>query len=80
MVTRTPAAEDRFEVVLKYSEGTGTYVARVPEIPLCVSWGKTQEEAVRGVRGAIRSRLDTARACGVGAPEPAPEEGPPGAG
>ena len=80
MATRTPAAEDRFEVVLKYSEGTGTYIARAPEIPHCASWGKTQEGAIRGVRGAIRSRLDTARACGDAAPEPAPEEGPPGAG
>lgn len=71
------AEEDRFKVVLKFSEETGTYVARAPEIAFCISWGTTQEAALEGVREAIRSKIDTARACGDRVPEPA-LGGPPG--
>jgi len=68
MVTSTQAVEeDRFEVVLRFSVTTGIYVARAPEMPVCASWGKIQEEAVWAVRKAIRSNIDSVRACGAGA-------------
>ncbi|MBZ5544867.1 MAG: type II toxin-antitoxin system HicB family antitoxin [Acidobacteriia bacterium] len=36
----------------------GTYVAECPSIPGCISQGKTEEEAERNVREAIKECLE----------------------
>jgi predicted RNase H-like HicB family nuclease len=48
----------RFQVVFTFDEGYGGYVADVPELPGCISQGKTIEEATENVREAIQGFLD----------------------
>jgi predicted RNase H-like HicB family nuclease len=48
----------RFQVVFTFDEGYGGYVADVPELPGCISQGKTIEEATANVRAAIQGYLE----------------------
>ena len=44
-------------VVTIFRDVDGTYIAECPSIPGCVSQGKTEAEATRNVREAIRECL-----------------------
>ena len=66
--SETSGAEMRYAVVIEKTE-TG-YSAYVPDLPGCVSVGRTREEMDRNIRGAIELYLDELRA--QGAPIPAP--------
>jgi predicted RNase H-like HicB family nuclease len=47
----------KFQVVFSYDPEYKGYVADVPELPGCMSQGKTLDEAVANVRDAIRGYL-----------------------
>jgi antitoxin HicB len=47
-----------FKVLLEQDED-GIFIARVPELPGCVSDGKTKDEALRNIREAIEGYLET---------------------
>lgn len=46
-----------FQVVFTYDTDYKGYVADVPELPGCMSQGKTLDEAVENIRDAIRGYL-----------------------
>lgn len=46
----------RFRILVKQDED-GIYVAEVPELPGCISQGKTREEAVANIKDAIGGYL-----------------------
>lgn len=46
----------RFRVLLEKDED-GVYVATVPELPGCISQGKTKKEALENIRDAIHGYL-----------------------
>lgn len=48
----------QFIVNLIYDPGYDGYVAHVPELPGCISQGRTVEEALRNVRVAIGLYLE----------------------
>lgn len=50
----------------------GGYLARVPDLPGCVSDGETPEEALANVAEAIDSWIEAARAWGRPVPQPSP--------
>lgn len=50
----------------------GGYLARVPDLPGCVSDGDTPEEALANVAEAIDSWIEAARAWGRPVPQPSP--------
>jgi predicted RNase H-like HicB family nuclease len=58
----------RYAVVIEKT-GTG-YGAYVPDLPGCVSTGRTTEETERNIREAIEFHLDGMREDGVPLPEP----------
>ncbi len=47
-----------FRVIVEQDKG-GVYVARVPELPGCLSDGTTKDEALKNVREAIEGYLET---------------------
>ena len=47
----------KFQVVFSYDSEYQGYVADVPELPGCMSQGKTLDEAVENIRDAIRGYL-----------------------
>ena len=51
-------------------EEGGGYLARVVELPGCLSDGETPEEAVRNVQDAILAWLEGAREMGIEIPTP----------
>ena len=54
-------------------EDGGGYVATVPDLPGCMSDGRTSHEALENVRDAIRSWIEAARRMGRPIPEPTRE-------
>lgn len=55
-------------------EDGGGYLARVPELPGCMSDGATPEEAVVNVQDAVEAWIEAAREQGREVPRPAPVE------
>ncbi|MBI3209298.1 MAG: type II toxin-antitoxin system HicB family antitoxin [Candidatus Solibacter usitatus] len=47
----------RFRVLLEYDPEAESYSAVCPELPGCASAGESEEEAMRGVKEAIRLYL-----------------------
>ncbi len=47
----------KFQVLFTYDPEYQGYVADVPELPGCMSQGKTVEEAVENIRDAIQGYL-----------------------
>jgi antitoxin HicB len=62
-----------FKVILEQDED-GIFVARVPELPGCVSDGKTKEEALKNIREAIEGYMETLRYEGWPLPKVVSEE------
>ena len=57
---RSPIAKMRFLYTLVYDEEYHGYVVDVPQLPGCMSQGKTVEAALKNVRKAIRLYLKEA--------------------
>jgi len=47
----------RFQVIFTYDTEYRGYVADVPELPGCMSQGKTLDEAVKNIKDAIKGYL-----------------------
>jgi predicted RNase H-like HicB family nuclease len=47
----------KFQVIFTFDPEYKGYVAEVPELPGCVSQGKTLDEAVENIKNAIRGYL-----------------------
>jgi antitoxin HicB len=57
-----------FEVVMEKDED-GIYIATVPQLPGCVSDGKTKRAALKNIKGAIAAYLETLSAEGLSLPK-----------
>lgn len=51
----------KYEVIVWWSEKDQTYIAEVPELPGCVSDGKTYEEALKNIQVIIFEWIETAK-------------------
>jgi predicted RNase H-like HicB family nuclease len=60
----------KYEVIIYWSKEYQAFVAEVPELPGCMSDGKTYAEAVANVEGIIREWVETAKELGREIPEP----------
>jgi antitoxin HicB len=60
-------------VILEQDED-GIFIARVPELPGCVSCGKTKDEALKNIREAIEGYLEPLRDEGWPLPKVVSEE------
>ncbi len=47
----------KFQVIFTFDSEYEGYVAEVPELPGCVSQGKTLDEAIENIKDAIRGYL-----------------------
>jgi predicted RNase H-like HicB family nuclease len=50
-----------YKVILSQDRETGWYVVEVPNLPGCISQGKTKEEALENIKDAIRGYLESIR-------------------
>jgi predicted RNase H-like HicB family nuclease len=53
--------ENRYEIIIFWSEEDQAFVADVPELPGCMAHGASYEEALRNTQEAISLWIDTAR-------------------
>ncbi len=60
----------KYEVIVWWSEKDQAYIAEVPELPGCMSDGKTYEEALRNIQVIISEWIKTAKKIGREIPKP----------
>ena len=60
----------KYEVIVWWSEKDQAYIAEVPELPGCMSDGKTYEEALKNVQVIISEWIETANKIGRKIPKP----------
>ena len=63
------------EYAVVYEWGPNNWSAYVPDLPGCVTTGKTREETERNIREAIELHLEGMREDGEPIPEPTTEVG-----
>ena len=59
----------KYEIILYWSNADDAFVAEVPELPVCMAHGDTQEVALKNVNQAIALWIDTAKEFGDPIPE-----------
>jgi predicted RNase H-like HicB family nuclease len=62
--------EQRYELIIYWSEEDEAFIAEVPELPGCAADGATYDEAVANVQVVIREWIETATELGRPIPEP----------
>ena len=60
----------KYEMIIYWSKEDDCFVVEVPELPGCMSDGKTYQEAVSNAEVIIKEWIDTARDLGRPIPEP----------
>ena len=60
----------KYEINLYWSNEDKVFVAEVPELPGCMTHGKTPEKALKSVNQATELWIDTAKEFGDSIPEP----------
>lgn len=59
----------KYEVIIFWSAEDKSFIAEVPELPGCMSDGKTYKEALSNVEVIIQEWIDTAKQLGMPIPE-----------
>jgi predicted RNase H-like HicB family nuclease len=60
----------KYEIILYWSKEDDGYVVEVPELPGCISHGKTDIEALENIKIAQDLWIETAKEFGDPIPEP----------
>jgi predicted RNase H-like HicB family nuclease len=61
---------DNFEMIIWWSDEDVASVVEVPELPGCLAYGATGQDAIRNAEDAIRFWIKTAREDGLDIPQP----------
>ncbi len=61
---------NRYHINIFWSEEDGAFVADAPDLVSCSALGRTQEEALKELRRAMRAWLAAARRAGKPVPKP----------
>ena len=59
----------QYPIVLEQEED-GRFSVSAPDLPGCLSWGSTREEALQNIREAIELWIESAKADGESIPTP----------
>jgi predicted RNase H-like HicB family nuclease len=62
--------ENRYEVIIYWSDEDDAFVADVPELPGCMAHGSTQSAALENAQEAISLWCETAEELGHAIPQP----------
>lgn len=63
-----PTSYPPYSLIIEWSDEDQLYLASAPDLPGCVTHGRTYEEAARRGQEAIESWVDAARADGAPLP------------
>jgi predicted RNase H-like HicB family nuclease len=62
--------ENRYEIIIFWSDEDRAFLADVPELPGCMAHGTSHEEALRNAQEAIQLWVETAEEDGRAIPQP----------
>ena len=62
--------ENRYEIIIFWSNEDRAFLADVPELPGCMAHGPSHEEALRNTQEAIQLWIETAEEDGRPVPQP----------
>ena len=62
--------ENRYEIIIFWSDEDRAFLADVPELPGCMAHGASHEEALRNAQEAIQLWIETAKEDGRLVPQP----------
>jgi predicted RNase H-like HicB family nuclease len=62
--------ENRYEIIIFWSDEDSAYIADVPELPGCMAHGASHAEALASAEEAIALWVDAARDAGRVIPQP----------
>jgi len=62
--------DNKYEIIIFWSEEDDAFVADVPELPGCMAHGSTHAEALKNADDAVALWLDAAKEMGRIAPKP----------
>lgn len=62
--------ENRYEIIIFWSDEDAAFVADVPELPGCMAHGSSHAEALSNASQAIELWVETARELGRPIPQP----------
>jgi predicted RNase H-like HicB family nuclease len=62
--------ENRYEIIIFWSEEDGAFVADVPELPGCMAHGSSHAEALQNAEEAVALWIETASELGRDVPAP----------
>ncbi|MDZ4844055.1 MAG: type II toxin-antitoxin system HicB family antitoxin [Chitinophagales bacterium] len=60
----------KYEIIIYWSKEDKAFIAEVPELPGCMSDGKTYGEALQNVEVIISEWIETAKSLGREIPQP----------
>jgi len=62
--------DNKYEIIIFWSEEDDAFVAEVPELPGCMADGKTYQEAIKNAEQIIDEWIETAKEEGRPIPQP----------
>ena len=62
--------QNKYEIIIYWSEDDKAYIAEVPELAGCMADGETLEETLQNVQTVIEEWITTARSLGRAIPVP----------
>jgi predicted RNase H-like HicB family nuclease len=69
-ISRRTKVENRYEIIIFWSDEDASFVADVPELPGCMAHGSSHAEALSNAEQAIQLWLETAGELGRPIPQP----------
>jgi len=60
----------KYEIIVYWSNEDGCFIAEMPELPGCMSDGKTYEEVIKNITVIAEEWIETAKGLGREIPEP----------
>jgi predicted RNase H-like HicB family nuclease len=60
----------KYEIIIRWSDVDGVYIAEVPELPGCMADGESYQKALANAETVIAEWIDTARSLGRPVPQP----------
>lgn len=60
----------KYEIIINWSREDNSYISEVPELPGCMSDGKSYKETVENTERVIEEWIETAKESGRKIPEP----------
>jgi len=60
----------KYEIIVYWSDEDNAFIAEMPELPGCMSDGKTYEEVIENIKVIAEEWIETAKELGREIPEP----------